>query len=401
MLHKLTFKYQRKHGMLPVQLNPLDSALSSMDHNSKNNGDGNDIYKNLALTNMPSMKEEALFGALNLRGEIAHINSVDNIIPLCKKATDAFACLMLSVLLRTNDSKILKTFLESGGASILKKWLKQFNTNKNDELMSLILEVLSTIPITEKAIKESKIGKTISNIAKNEDGFKSEEADHILNKWRQDVVNQRKFEEEEQERMKIEAEKKAKLKKKQEEKERIWAEERKKKDEEAKKIRDEIRQKRAAEKAEAKATKIVAAEKLKHINNKDNVDISKNFNTKNKHNKKRGRDNDTTNTRRKSKKPRIRWQTNDKLNQYKLFRSTDIVQNPNDNNNAGSSSGKKGTSSGKKGTSSIKISSTSKKNRKDGSNSSTANNGQVNFKEALQMEKEKEAMEKAQSGSKR
>ena len=69
---------------------------------------------------MPNEKEEQLFGALNLKGEIAHITYVDIIVPLCKKATDAFATLVLTVLLRTSDKIILTKFVESGGATVLK-----------------------------------------------------------------------------------------------------------------------------------------------------------------------------------------------------------------------------------------------------------------------------------------
>ena len=64
--------------------------------------------------------------------------------------------------------------------------------------------------MSEKAIKESKIGMSIGKIAnKNEDGYKAKEAGDIVYKWKQDVENQRLFEKEERQRLALEAEIKA------------------------------------------------------------------------------------------------------------------------------------------------------------------------------------------------
>ena len=79
--------------------------------------------------------------------------------------------------------------------------------------------------MSEMAVKESKIGITMRKLAKVENGFKATEADHIVNKWRQDVVNQRENKIKEKERQKQEAERQAKLKKEEEEKERLRLEE--------------------------------------------------------------------------------------------------------------------------------------------------------------------------------
>ena len=65
----------------------------------------------------------------------------------------------------------LEEFMECGGATVLKRWLKQYFANKDEELMTLMLDVLSIIPMSEKAAKDSKIGITLRNIAKVEGGL--------------------------------------------------------------------------------------------------------------------------------------------------------------------------------------------------------------------------------------
>ena len=172
LLHKINHKYQRKHGIVAVQLSPLDSEVYST-----NNGDGssggaensaNDIDKGLSLSHMPTEKEELLFNMLDSNGEIKQARDVKDIVVLCKKCGDAFATLVMTILMRTKSSKILREFMECGGATVLKRWLKQYFANKDEELMTLMLDVLSIIPMSEKAAKDSKIGITLRNIAKVE-----------------------------------------------------------------------------------------------------------------------------------------------------------------------------------------------------------------------------------------
>ena len=377
MLHKLNFKYQRKHGVLPVQLNPLDSDMNSMENDSNQNEES-DINKGLSVSNMPNEKEEQLFGALNLKGEIAHITYVDNIVPLCKKATDAFATLVLTVLLRTSDKIILTKFVESGGATVLKKWLKQYSAKKDEELTTLVLDVLSTIPMSEMAVKESKIGITMRKLAKVENGFKATEADHIVNKWRQDVVNQRENKIKEKERQKQEAERQAKLKKEEEEKERLRLEEQKRQAEQAKKEKEELKRKRKAEKAEAKAKRLAAAEaakaeRLKKNANGDDDDVV----MKDGNNKKRGRDGNDR-KKKKKKRRRISWGKGEKLEEVKFFSKSDIVKDP---------SGNVATNGGKN--TGMQAQDDDNNNNNNVNKNNTEN--QISFKEKQRKDKEKEA----------
>ena len=83
---KINHKYQRKYGVVPVQLSPLDSEVYST-----NSGDGssggaensaNDIDKGLSLSHMPTEKEELLFNMLGSNGEIKHIRDVPSLLAL-------------------------------------------------------------------------------------------------------------------------------------------------------------------------------------------------------------------------------------------------------------------------------------------------------------------------------
>ena len=148
---------------------------------------------------------------------------------------------------------------------MLKRWLKQYFANKDEELMTLMLDVLSIIPMSEKAAKDSKIGITLRKISKVEGGFKSKEADLIVNKWRQDVINQREIDEEEKKRIAMEAEMKAKLEEEEAERERIKAEEKRKRKEAEIKLKEERRLKRAEEKPAMVAEQAALSENLRPV----------------------------------------------------------------------------------------------------------------------------------------
>ena len=139
--------------------------------NSSGGGSGavnsaNDIDKGLSLSHMPTEKEELLFNMLGSNGEIKDIRDVKDIVVLSKKCGDAFATLIMTILIRTKSSKILREFMECGGATVLKRWLKQYFANKEEELMTLMLDLLSVIPMSEKAAKDSKIGITLREYSK-------------------------------------------------------------------------------------------------------------------------------------------------------------------------------------------------------------------------------------------
>ena len=58
---------------------------------------------------MPTEKEELLFNMLDPNGEIKQIRDVKDIVVLCKKCGDAFATLVMTILMRTKSSKILRS----------------------------------------------------------------------------------------------------------------------------------------------------------------------------------------------------------------------------------------------------------------------------------------------------
>lgn len=73
-------------------------------------------------------------------------------------------------------------FIQCKGVHILQEWLK-------DDQNVLIVSCLNALPITMQILKETKIGKTINNIAKSTEDTKMKyEASNVVLKWR-NLVN--------------------------------------------------------------------------------------------------------------------------------------------------------------------------------------------------------------------
>ena len=207
---------------MPLTLDPLESTGLG---GEKAEGDGDAE----PLDGMPTPDEEELFGLISERGHIDLRPNAATIAKIMKRGNEKLQAVILTILSRTKEKKILKHFLEEGGAVAIKNMIKTFG-EETSPLKNFAFDVLATMPMTVKALKESRIGKTMSNIAKNEKDDKKSCAEDMIDNWK-DVQRQEK---EDAIRVREEEERK--------EKARLEEEERKAKQRELKEKEDRLHQ---------------------------------------------------------------------------------------------------------------------------------------------------------------
>ncbi|RUS21056.1 LOW QUALITY PROTEIN: hypothetical protein BC937DRAFT_93762 [Endogone sp. FLAS-F59071] len=93
---------------------------------------------------------------------------------------------MLTLIMNTNDTNMLKSFVNSKGLAILRAWLVETAKSDNAALLVKLLETLKHLPIDLEALKTTGLGRVVKSMTKNSEKTEVKQLiNELMQQWKQ------------------------------------------------------------------------------------------------------------------------------------------------------------------------------------------------------------------------
>lgn len=136
----------------------------------------------------PSQLLKALHPLLGHKGEIKGPTEAIRIASLMKDAVKLVSrCIYINILKITEDNETKDKFLTVGGWDTLNDWLQDVKEEENYPVLTELLKVYQSLPISVDILKTNSAAKTIKQLCKSENEDVKNLADTIFEAWMKKV----------------------------------------------------------------------------------------------------------------------------------------------------------------------------------------------------------------------